>query len=91
MPKTLNSLLSDGKGIPTDFNDNLFNYDYGIQLNAKLLELGWTAKQFDAYLDYLHQEKEINSLVVDFLFYAPLNAIRQEADALGILEEAEDA
>ena len=76
--------------IPTG-SENIFSYDYGIQLNAKLLELGWTAKQFDAYLDYMHQEKEINNLVADYLFYAPLNAIRQEADALGILEEQEDA
>ena len=59
-------------------------------LNAKLRELGWTAKQFDAYLDYMHQEKDINSLVTDYLFYAPLNAIRQEADALGIFEEDEE-
>jgi hypothetical protein len=83
-------MLNTDNVIPTG-SENIFNYDYGIQLNAKLLELGWTEKQFDAYLDYLHQEKEINLLVADFLFYAPLNALRQEADALGILEEDEDA
>ena len=83
------ALLSDGEGIPTT-TDSYFNYDYGIQLNAKLRELGWTPKQFDAYLDYMHQEKDINSLVTDYLFYAPLNAIHQEADALGIFEENEE-
>ena len=88
--KTLNNLLSDGQGVPTNLEDNIFNYDYGVQLNAKLRELGWTPKQFDAYLDYMHQEKDINSLVTDYLFYAPLNAIRQEADALGIFEENEE-
>jgi hypothetical protein len=82
------ALLSDGEGIPTT-TDNYFNYDYGIQLNAKLRELGWSAKQFDSYLDYMHQEKDIDSLVADYLFYAPLNAIRQEAEALGIFEEEE--
>jgi len=76
--------------IPTQV-ENTFSYDYGRDINAKLLELGWTAKQFDSYLDYLHQEKEINALVADYLFYAPLNFIRQEADALGLLEENEDA
>lgn len=85
--QTLTAHLSDGRGIPTDLEENIFNYDYGIQLNAKLRELGWTPKQFDAYLDYMHQERDISSLVTDYLFYAPLSAIQQEADALGILEE----
>lgn len=81
-PKTL---LSDGEGIPTA-PDHYFNYDYGARLNDKLRSLGWTPAQYDAFLDYLHQERDVCSLVADYLYHAPIEAIKQEADALGFLE-----
>ena len=90
MSKTLNSLLSDGKGIPTDFNNNMFNYDYGVKTNEKLRSLGWTPAQYDRYLDYLHQERPIDSLVADLLYFVPVEVLKEEADALGIFEEDED-
>jgi hypothetical protein len=88
--KTLKELLSDGQGIPTDFKENIFNYDYGIKTNEKLRSLGWTPEQYDRYLDYLHQERPIDSLVADLLYYAPVEALIEEADAIGIFEEEED-
>lgn len=87
--KTFKGLLSDGEGIPTDFENNIFNYDYGIEINTKLRALGWTPKQYDAFLDYLHQERDIDSLVRDFLYYAPKETLIADADALGIFEEEE--
>jgi hypothetical protein len=87
MSKVYKNLLSDGEGVPTDFENNLFNYDYGLEINEKLRGLGWTPKQYDAFLDYLHQERDINSLVRDFLYYAPREILIANADALGIFEE----
>ena len=83
------ALLSDGEGIPTT-SENYFCYDYGIQLNAKLRSLGWTPEQYDRYLDYLHQARPIDSLVAGLLYYAPIEALIEEADALGIFEEDEE-
>jgi len=88
--KTFKGLLSDDQGIPTDFKESIFNYDYGIEINEKLRKLNWTPRQYDAFLDYLHQERDINSLVRDFLYYAPKEILIADADALGIFEE-EDA
>jgi len=82
----MKNLYSDNQGIPTE-PENLFNYDYGEKLNAKLRALGWTPAQYDRYLDYLHQERPIDSLVADLLFFAPPEALQDEADALGIFEE----
>ena len=76
--------------IPTG-EENIFKYDYGSKVNAKLISLGWTAEQYDRYLNYLHQERPIDSLVADLLYFAPVEALKEEADALGILEEQEDA
>ena len=89
MRNPLQYLLSDGEGIPTE-PDNLFNYDYGEKINAKLRALGWTPAQYDRYLDYLHQERPIDSLVADLLYFAPPEALQEEADALGIFEEIEE-
>ena len=89
MTNPLNHLLSDGQGIPTE-PDNLFNYDYGEKINAKMRALGWTPAQYDRYLDYLHQERPIDSLVADLLYFAPPEALQEEADALGIFEEIEE-
>ena len=88
--KVFKNLLSDGEGIPTDFKENIFNYDYGADINAKLRGLNWTAKQYDAFLDYLHQERDIDILVRDFLYYAPRETLISDADALGIFEEEEE-
>ena len=82
------ALLSDGEGIPTT-TDNYFNYDYGEEINQKLRALNWTPKQYDAFLDYLHQERAIDSLVRDFLYYAPKETLISDADALGIFSEEE--
>ena len=90
MSKVYKNLLSDGEGIPTDFKENIFNYDYGLEINEKLRGLGWTPKQYDAFLDYLHQERDISSLVRDFLYYAPRETLIADADALGIFEEEEN-
>lgn len=87
--KVFKDTLSDGQGIPTDFENNIFNYDYGIEVNEKLRALKWTAKQYDTFLDYLHQERDIGSLVRDFLYYAPSEALVQDADALGIFDNEE--
>ena len=86
--KAFKNLLSDGEGIPTDF-ENIFNYDYGGEINEKLRSLNWTAKQYDTFLDYLHQERDINTLVADYLCFAPVHVLQSDADALGIFEEEE--
>jgi CRISPR/Cas system-associated endonuclease Cas1 len=88
--KVFKNLLSDAQGIPTDFENNIFNYDYGVEINEKLRALKWTPKQYDAFLDYLHQERDIASLVRDFLYYAPSETLVQDADALGIFDNEED-
>ena len=88
--KAFKNLLSDKQGIPTDFENNIFNYDYGLEINEKLRSLNWTPKQYDAFLDYLHQERDINSLVRDFLYYAPSETLIADADALGIFEDEEE-
>ena len=89
MSKVFKGLLSDGEGVPTDFKENIFNYDYGVEVNEKLRALNWTPKQYDAFLDYLHQERDIDSLVRDFLYHAPKEVLIADADAMGIFDEEE--
>ena len=91
MSKVFKDLLSDGEGVPTDFKENIFNYDYGVEINDKLRALNWTPKQYDAFLDYLHQERDIDSLVRDFLYYVPKEVLVADADALGIFDVEEKA
>ena len=75
--------------IPTDDN-NFFSYDYGEEVNSKLVALGWTGKQYDMFLDWLHQEKPIDALVAAVLFHAPVEWIKSEADAIGVFDTEED-
>jgi hypothetical protein len=71
--------------IPTA-NDNVFNYDYGQEVNSKLVSLGWTPEQYDTYLDWMHQEKSVDDLVAELLRYAPIEWIKSEADAIGVFD-----
>ena len=61
-------------------------YDYGEAVNEKLAALGWTAEQYDLFLDWMHQEKPIDNLVASLLLFAPIDWISSEADAIGIFE-----
>lgn len=73
--------------IPTNSNENFFPYDYGQDVNQKLVNLGWTADQYDTFLDWLHQNKDIDALVATLLRYAPTEWIISEADAIGVFED----
>lgn len=89
MNSNIQTLMSDGQGIPTG-DEHIFPYDYGQAINAKLRTLGWTPAQYDRYLDYLHQERSISELVADYLTLANPEVIKSDADALGIFEEEEN-
>ena len=71
--------------IPTT-SDNIFSYDYGLEINNKLVALKWTPQQYDMFLDWLHQEKPLDDLVADLLMYAPVEWIMSEADAIGVFD-----
>jgi len=69
-------------------------YDYGKKVNEKLVSLGWTASQYDYFLDWMHQEKPIDELAALVLYYAPKSWIVAEAKAIGVFnieEETENA
>lgn len=75
--------------IPTG-EENIFSYDYGQEINDKLVSLGWTAKQYDGFLDFLHEERSVGTLVSAYLRLAPIEELVEDAGNLGIFEEAEE-
>jgi len=75
--------------ISTDKN-NFFAYDYGDDINKKLISMGWTASQYDYFLDWMHQEKPIDELVSLILHFSPKAWIESEADAIGVFNIEEN-
>ena len=71
--------------IPTE---EVLPYDYGKDINEKLAKLGWTADQYDMFLDWMHQEKPIDELVAALLYFATPEWIAAEAKAIRLLGEA---
>ena len=78
--------------IPTQvrFGQMPWAYDYGEEVNKKLVSLGWSASQYDFFLDWMHQEKPIDELVALVLFYAPNSWLQSEADAIGVFDREEE-
>ena len=83
-------MIYQGKIIP--------DWDWGEKSNKKLRKIFsipadqplHTSKQLDFFLNYLLQEVDINELVSEYLYHAPMKVLASQADAIGCYELEED-
>ena len=83
-------MIYQGKIIP--------DWDWGEKSNKKLRKIFsipadqplHTSKQLDFFLNYLLQEVDINELVSEYLYHAPMKVLESQADAIGCYELEED-
>ena len=59
---------------------------YGHIVDQKLLDLGWSDRQLDYFLDHLHNCLEVGTLVQLLLEVAPADVIESIADGAGVFE-----
>jgi hypothetical protein len=62
-------------------------WDFGKLGDAKLQKLfGTNAEQVEFFLEYLHQQMDIDTLVYYFINHVPTAEIRKVADEIGVFE-----